>query len=74
MPDRPTELTAYGQALMDQLLADAKTAIAAQTELWASVATARDEGIPWRIIGQALGITRQAAQERFSKPPAGRLV
>lgn len=28
----------------------------------------RDAGVSWAAIGAALGITRQAAQERFSAP------
>ena len=32
-----------------------------------AVAEARDAGMPWSAIGRVLGITRQAAHERFSK-------
>lgn len=33
------------------------------------VASARDQGMSWTQIGALLGITRQAAQKRFSSPP-----
>lgn len=33
------------------------------------VAKARDAGRTWTEIGDALGISRQAAWERFSSPP-----
>lgn len=33
------------------------------------VGRARDEGRTWTEIGEALGVSRQAAWERFSTPP-----
>lgn len=33
------------------------------------VAQARDAGRTWAEIGEALGVSRQAAWERFSAPP-----
>jgi predicted ArsR family transcriptional regulator len=36
-------------------------------KLRALVAQARSEGASWEQIGQALGITKQAAQQRFGK-------
>lgn len=37
----------------------------AQQELEDAVATARDAGDSWTVIGAALDISRQAAQQRF---------
>jgi hypothetical protein len=33
-----------------------------------------ESGCPWSTIGRALGITKQAAQQRFSGPAPGRLL
>ena len=41
----------------------------AQTELAAAVTRARQSGQPWTAIGASLGITRQAAQQRFGQTP-----
>jgi hypothetical protein len=47
----------------------AQSAIAtANDELRAAVRAAREEGYPWSAIGRALGVTKQAAQERFREP------
>ena len=45
----------------------------AQNELAAAVHRARTQGHPWHAIGHQLGITRQAAQQRFRQnhPPPG---
>ena len=39
----------------------------AERELTLAVADARAAGVSWQGIGDALGITRQAAQQRFGK-------
>jgi hypothetical protein len=39
----------------------------AQERLWGTVEGARAEGVPWEVVGYALGVTRQSAHERFSK-------
>ena len=36
------------------------------------VALIRDRGVSWQHIGMALGVTRQAAWERFTRPRAPR--
>lgn len=41
----------------------------AQTELRATVARARAAGASWTVVGAALGVTKQAAAQRF--PRAG---
>jgi hypothetical protein len=40
----------------------------AQMSLRAAVATARADGASWADIGRTLGITRQAAADRFGPP------
>ena len=60
-------------AHLDQVYADARQLLDAQTQLWASVAAAREERVTWAEIAGIVGTTRQAAQQRFAKPPAGRL-
>lgn len=41
----------------------------AEDKLRQAVAAARLAGDPWVIVGAALGITRQAAQQRFGNSP-----
>lgn len=48
------DLTARARAASDAMLQDA-------------VAGARSAGLTWEVIGQTLGITRQAAQQRFGR-------
>lgn len=42
---------------------------AAEQHLRASVAAARADGVSWQLIGDALGVSRQAAFKRFGTPP-----
>ncbi|QEH92161.1 hypothetical protein FV141_00375 [Dermacoccus abyssi] len=44
----------------------AKNVETAEAELRQAVHTAREAGDSWAVIGTALGISRQAAQQRFS--------
>jgi hypothetical protein len=44
-----------------------------QLQLHTLVDTMRDDGISWTLIGRALGITKQAAQQRFNRPAPGQL-
>ena len=69
-----TELSAAGIRLVDKISTAATRRRQATEQLWTTVATAREAGVPWRIIGTALGVSTQAAQERFSKPPPGQLL
>lgn len=47
----------------------ARTALSdADRELHEAVAAARAAGDSWTIVGAALDITRQAAQQRFGRP------
>lgn len=46
---------------------------AAERELWRAVEVGRRSGLTWGDVGAVLATTAQAAQQRFSKPPRGRL-
>jgi hypothetical protein len=37
----------------------------AQTQLRHAVTAARNHGVAWKLIGEVLGVSRQAAQQRF---------
>lgn len=52
---------------MRHIIAANEAATAAQAELRAAVQQARDAGDTWAMIGTALGITRQAAYQRFGQ-------
>jgi hypothetical protein len=43
---------------------------AAETTLAAAVTRARQTGASWTVIGTHLGLTRQGAQQRFTRAPA----
>jgi hypothetical protein len=59
--DRPTS------ELLDDVQHAAAAIDEAQRRLVDSVATARAAGISYAAIGRALGVSRQAAWERFSQ-------
>jgi hypothetical protein len=67
-------LSEHGQELMDRVVAAARAATAAETALHDEVGRARQAAIPWATIGAAMGVSRQAAQKRFSRPAPGRLI
>lgn len=54
--------------VLDWVSAAQQQAAAAERDLAAAVARARQNGHPWSAIGTTLGITRQAAQQRFTTP------
>ncbi len=54
--------------VLDWVSAARQHAAAAERDLAAAVARARQAGHPWSAIGTRLGITRQAVQQRFSTP------
>lgn len=68
------EVTPAGDRMLRQIEKRAAAFAAAEAQLWESVEQARDAFVPWRLIALALGVSPQAAQQRFSKPPRGRLV
>ena len=53
---------------LDQITAAGQQLAAAHAGLAAAVTRARQAGYPWSAIGASLGISRQAAQQRFSTP------
>ena len=60
--DDPADLRRIGLA--------AKDVERAKTELAEAVAAARTNGRSWGFIGLVLGVSRQAAQQRFGEPAA----
>ena len=67
-------LDSQGRSTMDRVLDAARDLRRAETVLHDSVGAARASGVSWQVIGYALGMSRQAAQQRFSVPAPGRLV
>lgn len=51
-----------------RIIAAQKSVDEADAELREAVAAARAAGDPWVMIGAALDMTRQAAQQRFGEP------
>lgn len=51
---------------LDSLARVAARRRALDREITVSVSAARAAGVPWSQIGHALGVTRQAAQQRYS--------
>jgi ATP-dependent Clp protease ATP-binding subunit ClpX len=70
-PELPSWATMPDAALLERLplVAVSANQVEAALELW--VAEARRRGAPWARIGSALGMTRQAAWERFATSSAG---
>ncbi|HWC23982.1 MAG TPA: hypothetical protein VG502_16920 [Flexivirga sp.] len=55
-----------------RIIAASEQLDAAQDELHAAVAAARAAGDSWTVIGAALGVSKQAAAQRFGPRPSGR--
>lgn len=68
--DAPPDLTAWYRLSDDQLLSEMVRAHAAHQNVDRAVrrcvAALRTRGISWARIGEAMGMTRQSAWERFS--------
>ena len=67
-------LDSQGRTAMDRVLDAARELRRAETALHDSVSAARASGVSWQVIGYGVGMSRQAAQKRFSLPVPGRLV
>lgn len=63
-----SDSTSYAEAC-NTIEAANNALISAEIDLFEAVAAARACGTAWASIGGALGVTRQAAQQRFSEPP-----
>lgn len=69
----PNPADARDASHMRRIIAAAEALEAAQTELRDAVDAAREAGDSWAVIGVALGISRQAAQQRFTNPAGQRV-
>lgn len=56
--------------VLDWIATAHEQATAAEQILTAAITRARQNGQPWSAIGAQLGITRQAAQQRFTRASA----
>lgn len=68
---QPPWATLDDDALLSRLpqVADAGAQVERHLKVW--ITAARDRGISWARIGQALEMTRQSAWERFTKDQSG---
>lgn len=53
------------QAELDELLEAVAVRGAAEARLTAAIVAAVEAGIPWRYVGEALGVSAQAAHSRY---------
>lgn len=66
--DRPgLRVVSAGNALVVDVKVRAEILEAAERELNMAVLRARGGGVSWETIGEAVGISRQSASERFGK-------
>ncbi|MDR1186203.1 MAG: hypothetical protein LBK95_01900 [Bifidobacteriaceae bacterium] len=63
----PTPAATVERAEVDALVAAVASRDAAQQVVDPSVARARKMGTSWAVIGNALGVSRQAAHERYAR-------
>ena len=62
----PQTHTARDASAFRRIVAAREAVEAAEAELRAAVAAAREAGDSWTVIGAALDVSRQAAHERFA--------
>lgn len=63
----PAATTARDATHFRGIIAASEAVDAAESELRAAVSVAREAGDSWTVIGAALGVSKQAAQQRFAK-------
>jgi dihydroxyacetone kinase len=63
----PATTTARDATHFRAIVAASEAVDAAESELRAAVREAREAGDSWTVIGAALGVSKQAAQQRFAK-------
>lgn len=57
--------------ITDQIIAAVELLDGAARELEALVFEARSQGVTWAELGELMGVTKQAVQQRFSRPSPG---
>jgi len=68
----PATTTSYDATHHRHIIAAGKALADAEDQLRHAVVAARAAGYSWAMIGASLGVTRQAAQQRFGPEPSGR--
>jgi dihydroxyacetone kinase len=63
----PDSTTARDATHFRAIIAASEAVDAAESELRAAVREAREAGDSWTVIGAALGVSKQAAQQRFAR-------
>lgn len=67
----PATTTSYDATHHRRIIAAGKALADAEDQLRHAVAAARAAGYSWALIGASLGVSRQAAQQRFGSEPSG---
>ena len=62
----PTPMASLERSDLDAITEAMGRRDAAQRDVGAAVARARAAGASWRLIGDALGVTRQGAHDRYA--------
>jgi dihydroxyacetone kinase len=63
----PATTTARDATHFRAIISASEAVEAAESELRAAVREAREAGDSWSVVGAALGISKQAAQQRFAR-------
>jgi hypothetical protein len=63
----PAATTARDATHFRAIIAASEAVDAAESELRAAVRAAREAGDSWTAIGAALGVSKQAAEQRFAR-------